>query len=151
MGGPPDPDLHHTPAQKHHLGTTWKAHHMTDITDTVDALIRRGGEVFTTDDLMEYISDLRSLLTGIDTGLGRAAWGAVGGLCWADAPADERLSAMDMLETLDMTITPAGMTARDALFRQSLAALHAVLRAADGAALTAWIAHINDLNPDKVA
>ncbi|WP_406427808.1 hypothetical protein OHA59_19105 [Streptomyces sp. NBC_01589] len=50
-----------------------------------------------------------------------------------------------------MTVTPAGMAAKDAVYRQSLAALLVALDAVERVSLTAWLADINAKDPDRPA
>ncbi|MFC8237277.1 hypothetical protein [Streptomyces sp. NPDC057284] len=88
----------------------------------------------------------------MQTGLGRAVWGVLKGRSWLDTPGDERFDHADFLRgQLDMTVIPAGMTAKDAVYRQSLAAPLVALDAVDHAALSAWLVGVNAKDPDRPA
>ncbi|MEU3221199.1 hypothetical protein [Streptomyces sp. NPDC006971] len=117
---------------------------------TDDTWVERGHEISTTADLREYVAEIRAEVSHMQTGLQRAAYGAFTGRSWLDAPEGE-LPADIVGEHLEMTVTPAGMTARDAVYRQSLAALVVALDAVDRATLTAWLADINAREPDRPA
>ncbi|MCX5316028.1 hypothetical protein [Streptomyces sp. NBC_00154] len=74
------------------------------------------------------------------------------GCSWLDTPGDERFDHADFLRgQLDRTVTPAGMAVKDAVYRQSLAALLVALDAVERAALTAWLAAVNAKDPDRPA
>lgn len=124
---------------------------MTDIT-TEDTWVEQGQEVYTPQQLREYVSQIRAAVSHMHTGLGRAAFGALNGRSWLDTPTDDRLNVSEILsERLEMTVTPAGTTATDATFRQSLAALLAALDAVDRATLTTWLAEIAAQEPNRTA
>ncbi|MFF3061452.1 hypothetical protein [Streptomyces sp. NPDC057909] len=77
---------------------------------------------------------------------------AIKGRSWLDTPRDERFDHADVLrEQLDMTAIPAGMAAKDAVYRQSLAALFIALNAVERVTLTAWLADINAKGPGRLA
>ncbi|MGX1632690.1 hypothetical protein ACWGUL_01330 [Streptomyces albidoflavus] len=117
---------------------------------TDDTWVERGQEISTTADLREYISEIRAEVSHMQTGLQRAAVGALTGKPWLDTPWEDKPT--DILnEQLEMTVTPTGMAARDAVYRQSLAALIVALDAVDRATLTAWLADINAQDPDRKA
>jgi hypothetical protein len=116
-----------------------------------DNWVERGQEISSADDLRAYVSDLRNTLRHLETGLARGTWGVLAGRSWLDTPGDQRPNTEALLELVDMGVTPAGMSARAALYRQSLATLLAALDATDRAALAAWLAHVNDQDPDKTA
>lgn len=117
---------------------------------TDDTWIEQGQEISTTADLREYIAAIRGEVSHMQTGLQRAAYGALTGRSWLDIPVDDRPA--DILgKHLEMTATPAGMAARDAVFRQALATLVAALDAVDRATLTAWLADINAKDSDRRA
>lgn len=115
-----------------------------------DDWVERGMEISTTADLREYVAAIRAEVSHMQTGLQRAAYGALTGRSWLDTPAVERPG--DVIgEHLEMTVTPAGMTARDAVYRQSLATLVVALDAVDRATLTTWLADVNAQDPDRPA
>ncbi|MFC9223197.1 hypothetical protein ACFT8W_21130 [Streptomyces hygroscopicus] len=115
-----------------------------------DNWVERGQEISSTTDLREYIAEVRAAVSHMHTGMQRAAFGALTGRSWLDTPGDERPE--DILgEHLEMTVTPAGMAAKDAALRQSLAVLVASLDAADRATLTAWLAEIAAADPHRTA
>ncbi|MGW4028227.1 hypothetical protein ACWEFL_02725 [Streptomyces sp. NPDC004838] len=117
-----------------------------------DAWIETGQTISSADELREYVSALRAHVHHMQTGVARAAAGALTGRSWLDTPGSERPDHADFLhEHLDMTVTPAGMTARDAVYRQSLAALITALDAVDRATLTVWLADIAQADPDRRA
>ncbi|MEU8765010.1 hypothetical protein [Streptomyces sp. NPDC048659] len=127
---------------------------MTDTTITIaeDNWVEAGQEVSSPEELREYVAQLRAAVSHMHTGLGRAAFGALNGRSWLDTPGDERLAAAEILgDHLEMTVTPAGTKAKDATFRQSLAALQAALDAVDRATLTVWLAQIAAQDPDRLA
>lgn len=112
-----------------------------------DTWVERGHEISTAEELREYISEIRGEISHMRTGLTRAAFGAVTGLSWIDTPSGQRSG--DVLgEHLEMTVTPAGTAAREAVHRQALATLVAALDAVDRATLTVWLAEVNRVNPD---
>lgn len=114
--------------------------------------IDKGQEISTTDELREYVAALRADVHHMQTGLARAAWGALTGRSWYDTPGEERPDHDDFLcDYLDMTVTPNGMAAKDATFRQSLAGLLVALDAVDRASLTAWLAQIAAADPERRA
>ncbi|MFF6860308.1 hypothetical protein ACFY9H_33625 [Streptomyces bacillaris] len=115
-----------------------------------DTWVERGHEISASEELREYVAEIRGQISHMQTGLTRAAFGAVTGRSWIDTPGDER--PRDVLgDHLEMTVIPAGTSARDAVHRQALAALVAALDAADRAALTAWLAEVNRVDPDRQA
>lgn len=117
---------------------------------TDDTWIERGQEISTTADLREYVAQIRAAASHMQVGLQRAAFGALTGTSWLDTPGGDRPA--DVLgEHLEMTVTPAGTTARDAVYRQALAALLVALDAVDRATLTAWLADVNVRDPDREA
>ncbi|MCX4911913.1 hypothetical protein [Streptomyces sp. NBC_00878] len=117
-----------------------------------DDWVETGEKVSSGAELREYVSDLRAAVHHMQTGLGRAASGALSGRSWIDTPGEERPNHDGLLrEQLDMTATPSGMSAKDAVYRQSLAALLIALDAADRATLTVWLADINAQDPDRLA
>ncbi|MFI1769266.1 hypothetical protein ACH41H_45590 [Streptomyces sp. NPDC020800] len=88
----------------------------------------------------------------MQTGLSRTAAGALKGRSWLDTPGEERVDHDDLLcDHLDMTVTPAGTAAKDAVYRQALAALPVALDAVDRATLTAWLADVNAQDPNRPA
>jgi len=116
---------------------------------TDDTWIEQGQEISTTADLREYVAEIRAEVSHMQTGL-RAAFGALTSRSWLDTPGDDRPA--DILgEHLEMTVTPAGMAAKDALYRQALAALVVALDAVDRATLTAWMADVNAQDPNRRA
>ncbi|MGO4427238.1 hypothetical protein AB4Z54_53165, partial [Streptomyces sp. MCAF7] len=117
---------------------------------TDDTWVEQGQEISTTADLREYVAAIRAEVSHMQTGLQRAAFGALTGRSWLDTPGGERPGDI-VGNHLEMTITPAGMTARDAVYRQSLAALVVALDAVDRATLTAWLADINAQDPGRKA
>ncbi|MGW5696830.1 hypothetical protein ACWEWX_39915 [Streptomyces asiaticus] len=117
-----------------------------------DTWVEQGQKISSTDELREYVAAIRAEVHHMQTGLARAAAGALQGRSWLDTPGDERANHADVLhEQLDMTVTPTGMAAKDAVYRQSLAALLVALDAVDRATLTAWLADINAQDPDRPA
>jgi hypothetical protein len=117
-----------------------------------DTWVEQGQTISTPNELREYIAAIRSEVHHMQTGLSRAAAGALAGRSWEDTPGDERVNHDDLLrEHLDMTVTPTGMAAKDAVYRQALAALLVALDAVDRATLTAWLADINAQNPTRPA
>jgi hypothetical protein len=117
---------------------------------TDDTWVERGQEISTTTDLREYIAQMRAEISHMHTGVLRAAHGALTGRSWLDTPGDERPADI-VAEHLEMTVTPAGMLAKDAALRQSLAVLVAALDATDRATLTAWLAEIAATDPHRTA
>uniref|UniRef100_UPI002F919095 hypothetical protein n=1 Tax=Streptomyces virginiae TaxID=1961 RepID=UPI002F919095 len=127
---------------------------MTDTTISIaeDTWVEAGQEVNSPEQLREYVAQLRAAVSHMQTGLGRAAWGALTGRSWLDTPADETPNVPDILsQHLEMTVTPAGTTAKDATYRQSLAALLVALDAVDRATLTVWLAQTAAQDPDRRA
>ncbi|MET8534359.1 hypothetical protein ABZV67_21085 [Streptomyces sp. NPDC005065] len=117
-----------------------------------DTWVEQGEKIGTTNELREYVTAIRAEVHHMQTGLGRAAWGVLRGRSWLDTPRDERFDHADVLrEQLDMTVTPAGMAAKDAVYRKSLAALLVALDAVERVTLTAWLADINAKDPDRPA
>ena len=112
-----------------------------------------GNEIADMGGLSEYVSLLRAEVHHMRVGLSRAAWGALNGRAWLAPPAEgeSRPSDEDILGALDMTVTPAGTTAKDATLRNSLVTLLAALDAADHAALTVWLARVNAQDPEKTS
>ncbi|MFD5468237.1 hypothetical protein ACFWIQ_36325 [Kitasatospora sp. NPDC127059] len=125
---------------------------MTDTAAAEDTWVEQGQEISSPDQLRDYIAEIRAAVSHMQTGLGRAAWGALTGRAWLDTPADDRPNVPTIVdEHLEMTVTPAGTTAADAAFRQSLATLLAALDAVDRATLTAWLAQIAAQDPARTA
>ncbi|MFH8387720.1 hypothetical protein ACH4E7_43745 [Kitasatospora sp. NPDC018058] len=127
---------------------------MTDTTIPAveDTWVEQGQEISTPEQLQQYVSQLRAAASHMQTGLGRAAWGALTGRSWLDTPGDERPNVPTILsEHLEMTVTPAGMTATDATLRQSLATLLVALDAVDRATLTTWLAQVAAQDPNRTA
>ncbi|WP_327419719.1 hypothetical protein [Streptomyces sp. NBC_01233] len=127
---------------------------MTDSTITVaeDTWVEAGQEISTPEELRVYVAQLRSTVLHMQSGLGRAAWGALTGRSWIDTPATERQNVPDIIsDHLEMTVTPAGTTAKDATYRQSLATLLGALEAVDRATLTVWLAQAAVHDPDQRA
>ncbi|MFD8516551.1 hypothetical protein ACFV27_37105 [Streptomyces antimycoticus] len=117
-----------------------------------DTWIEQGQKISNASELREYVAAIRAEVHHMQTGLARAAAGALNGRSWLDTPGDERASHGDVLhEQLDMTVTPAGMAAKDAVYRQSLAALLVALEAVDRATLTVWLADISAKDPNRPA
>lgn len=119
---------------------------MDDWTDT-------GNSITTPNELLEFISLLRSEAHHMRVGLSRAAWGALNGRAWDAIPGEgeSRPTDTEILASLDMTVTPSGTSTKDATLRQSLATLITALDAVDHAALTAWLAHVTATDPDRLA
>ncbi|MEU8623179.1 hypothetical protein [Streptomyces sp. NPDC048623] len=127
---------------------------MTDTTipTAEDTWVEQGQEVSSPEELREYVAQLRAAVSHMHTGLGRAAYGALKGHPWLETPPGELLNVPEILrQHLEMTITPAGTTAKDATFRQSLAALLVALDAVDRATLTVWLAQTAAQDPDRTA
>ncbi|MFI7096739.1 hypothetical protein [Streptomyces lydicus] len=119
---------------------------------TDDTWVEQGQEISSANGLREYVAEIRAQVSHMQTGLSRAAWGALQGRSWIDTPGGERPNYQDLLrEHLDMTCTPPGITAKDAVYRQSLAALLVALDAVDRATLTTWIAEISAQDPNRPA
>ena len=117
-----------------------------------DTWIEQGQNINSTNELREYVAAIRSEAHHMQTGLGRAAAGALAGRSWNDTPSDERINHDDLLrEHLDMTVTPTGTAAKDAVYRQALASLLVALDAVDRATLTVWLADINAQDPNRPA
>jgi hypothetical protein len=112
-----------------------------------------GNEISTLGELSEMVTLLRSEVHHMRVGLSRAAWGALNGRPWVkgDGEGQQRPNDEDIMAILDMNVTPAGTTAKDAALRQSLAALITALDAADQAALTVWLAKVNADDPGRTA
>ncbi len=128
---------------------------MTDITTPTipiaeDTWVEQGQEVSSPEELREYVAHLRAAVSHMQTGLGRAAYGALTGRSWLDTPGDDRPYNI-LGDHLEMTVTPAGTTAKDATYRQSLATLLVALDAVDRATLTVWLAQIAAQDPDRTA
>jgi hypothetical protein len=112
--------------------------------DWVDA----GQDISSYPEMFEYLSQLRAAVHNMHTGLQRAAHGTLTGRSWVtDFPVDPD----DTDAALNMTVVPPGMTAKDAMYRQALDTLLAALDTADRAALAAWLAHVNTLDPGRKA
>ncbi|MER6605649.1 hypothetical protein ABT282_06980 [Streptomyces sp. NPDC000927] len=117
-----------------------------------DTWIEQGQQISNTNELREYIADIRASAHHMQTGLARAAWGALNGYSWDNTPYSERVKHEEFVrQDLDMTVPPSGMTARDALYRQSITALLAALDTVDRATLAAWLADVNAQDPDRPA
>ena len=111
--------------------------------DWVDA----GQNISSYPEMFEYLSQVRAAVHHMHTGIQRAAHGALTGRSWIDSfPIDE-----DADTDLNMTVTPPGMTAKDTLYRQALDTLLGALETADRAALAAWLADVNRLDPERRA
>lgn len=112
-----------------------------------------GNEISTMGELSEFVTLLRAEVHHMRVGLSRAAWGALNGRPWIKAPAEgeSRPNDEDILSALNMTVTPVGTTAKDAVLRNSLATLLAALDAADHAALTVWLARVSAEDPNRLA
>jgi hypothetical protein len=112
-----------------------------------------GNEISDMGQLSEFVTLLRAEVHHMRVGLSRAAWGALNGQPWIKTPAEgeSRPNDEDILHALDMTVTPAGTTAKDATLRHSLAALLTALDAADHAALTVWLARVASEDPNRTA
>ena len=112
-----------------------------------------GNEISTMGELSEYVTLLRAEVHHMRVGLSRAAWGALNGQPWIKTPAEggSRPNDEDILSALDMNVTPAGTTAKDATLRHSLATLLTALDAADHAALTVWLAKVTAEDPNRTA
>jgi hypothetical protein len=113
-----------------------------------------GQEISNPSELLEYLSRIRAEASHMGTGLARGYWGATNAQAWIDGHRSDGvkpLSAAEIAESLDMTVTPPGITALHATYRQALAGLLAALEAVDQAALTAWLAHVAVLDPDRRA
>ena len=111
-----------------------------------------GNEISSLDELSEFVTLLTAEAHHMRVGLSRAAYGALTGTPWAK-PEDgqQRPDDEDILALLDMHVTPAGTTAKDALLRQSLAALITALDAVDQAGLAVWLAKVNSQDPERRA
>ncbi|MFJ8006106.1 hypothetical protein [Streptomyces fagopyri] len=119
---------------------------MSDWTGTANEIDGAGG-------LFALVAKANSEIRTIRVAISRAAWGALNGRAWITEPAEgeSRPTDDEVLQLLDMTVTPPGTTARDAVYRQSLATLITALDAVDSAALGAWLAHVNAENPNRPA
>ncbi|WP_330481329.1 hypothetical protein [Streptomyces sp. NBC_00724] len=117
-----------------------------------DTWVEQGQKIGTANELREYVAAIGAEVQHMQTGLGRAAGSVLRGRSWLDTPRDERFDHPDLLrEQLDMSVTPAGMAAKDAVYRQSLAALLVALDTVAHATLTAWLADINANDPGRPA
>lgn len=116
-----------------------------------DVWIEAGQTVSSPDELREYVAHLRAVAHHMHTGLTRAAWGALQGHAWGKRPLEEQPLPEDILEAFSMTITPSGMAAKEAVYRQSIGSLLAALEAVDQATLTAWLAQVNAADPHRTA
>ncbi|MFF8840488.1 hypothetical protein [Streptomyces sp. NPDC015130] len=117
-----------------------------------DAWIEAGQTVSSPDELREYIAHLRTTAQHMRTGLLRAASGALQGQAWNDMRFEEKpLLERDIPAAFNMTVTPSGTMAKDAVYRQSIGTLLAALDAVDQATLTAWLAQVNAADPDRKA
>ncbi|MCL8016886.1 hypothetical protein [Streptomyces sp. AS02] len=103
--------------------------------------------------LSEFVSLMTAEARHMRVGLSRAAWGALTGTPWLKtAEAGQQLpDGEDIMSILDMHVTPAGTTAKDALLRHSLASLITALDAVDQAGLAVWLAKVNSQDPDRKA
>lgn len=112
-----------------------------------------GNQITTPGELLEFISQVRGEVHHMRVGLSRAAWGALNNRAWDQEPGEGQTRPTDeeILDSLNMTVTPAGTPAKDATLRQSLATLIACLDAADHASLTAWLAHVTAQDPNRPA
>lgn len=113
----------------------------------MDTWIDQGQAVATSAALRAYVATLRAEVHHMHTGLSRAVWGVLTGRPWIDTPGTERRGYADVLHAVDMTVTPAGLHAKDATYRQSLAALFVALDAVDRATLTVWLADTAAADP----
>lgn len=116
-----------------------------------DTWIEHGQKIGNANELREYVAAIRAEVHRMQTGLGRAAWGALNSCAWEDAPGDQRPDHDGLLRMLDMTVTPVGTVAQGAVYRQALAALLGALNAVDRATLTAWLADISIHGPHRPA
>ncbi len=121
---------------------------MTDtFTSTDHDWVDKGQTISSYGDMFEYLSEIRAAVRSMHTGVQRAALGTLTGTSWVSQfPISE-----DADVDLNMTVTPSGMTAKDALYRQAIDTLLAALEAADRAALGAWLADVNRRNPERTA
>lgn len=112
-----------------------------------------GRQISSMEELTEFVTLLRSEAHHMRVGLSRAAYGALTGTPWVKPPADgqQRPDDEDILSLLDMNITPAGTTAKEALLRQSLASLIKALDTVDHVGLSVWLAKVNSEDPDRTA
>lgn len=112
-----------------------------------------GRQITSLDELSEFVTLLRAEAHHMRVGLSRAAYGALTGTAWVKPPPEgqQRPDDEDIMALLDMNVTPAGITAKDALLRQSLATLITALDAVDHAGLTVWLAKVNTQDPDRTA
>ncbi|MER8030703.1 hypothetical protein ABTZ78_17290 [Streptomyces bauhiniae] len=122
---------------------------MTTMTDWID----EGNAVGSLPDLKRLTTALNAEIHHMRTALARAAWGALNGAPWTDDPGDDRArpKVEDVLDRLRMSVVPPGMTAKEATYRQALAALLGALETADEAALTVWLAGVNAEDPHRPA
>ncbi|HEY1158862.1 MAG TPA: hypothetical protein VGE95_21580 [Arthrobacter sp.] len=111
--------------------------------DWVDA----GQQITSYPEMFEYLSQVLSAVRNMRTGIQRATHGTLTGRAWInDFPIGE-----DSDVELNMTVTPPGMTAKDAMYRQAIDTLLAALDTVDRAALGAWLADVNRLDPNRTA
>lgn len=112
-----------------------------------------GNHVGSLGELSEFVTLLTAEAHHMRMGLSRAAYGALTGTPWIKEPEDgqPRPNDEDILRILDMHVTPAGTTAKDALLRQSLASLITALDAVDHMGLAVWLAKVNSQDPDRRA
>lgn len=112
-----------------------------------------GNSITTMAELLEFLTLVRAEAHHMRVGLSRAAWGALNGRAWDAVPEEgqSRPTDEEILDGLNMTVTPAGTTAKDAALRNSLAALVSALDTVDHAALTAWLAHVAAQDPNRPA
>lgn len=112
-----------------------------------------GNEISSLDELSEFVTLLTAEAHHMRVGLSRVAWGALTGTPWLKTPEDGQQRPDDdgIMSILNMHVTPAGTTAKDALLRQSLASLITALDAVDQAGLAVWLAKVNSQDPDRKA
>ena len=116
-----------------------------------DEWVEHGQKISSAEELREYVTRIRAEVSAMQSGLSRAAFGALTGRAWIDS-LGKRLSVQDMLhEHLEMTVTPPGLAAKDAVYRQSLATLLAALETVDRATLAAWLADVSAQDPNRTA
>lgn len=116
-----------------------------------DVWVEAGQTVSSPDELREYVAHLRSVVHHMHTGLARAAWGALQGQAWGERALAEQPLKEDILEAFSMTVTPSGMAAKDATYRQAVGSLLAALETVDHATLTVWLAQISAADPNRPA
>ena len=112
-----------------------------------------GNQISSLDELSELVTLLTAEAHHMRVGLSRAAYGALTGMPWIKTPPDgqQRPDDEDIMSILDMHVTPVGTTAKDALLRQSLAALITALDAVDHAGLAVWLARVTSQEPERLA